>query len=74
MSLYGGMSQGERNRIKTRVRSAMEAQAAIEGRFLGGRPPYGYLLADAGQHPNPDKASSGQRVHQLEPDPASAQY
>jgi site-specific DNA recombinase len=42
MSLYGGMSKGERNRIKTRVRSAMAAQAAIEGRFLGGRPPYGY--------------------------------
>ena len=42
MSLYGGMSKGERNRIKTRVRSAMAAQAAVEGRFLGGRPPYGY--------------------------------
>ena len=41
MSLYGGMSKGERNRIKTRVRSAMAAQAAIEGRFLGGRPPTG---------------------------------
>jgi len=53
MSLYGGMSKGERNRIKTRVRSAMAAQAAIEGRFLGGRPPYGYVLADAGPHPNP---------------------
>ena len=39
MSLYGGMSKGERNRIKTRVRAAMAAQAAIEGRFLGGRPP-----------------------------------
>ena len=29
MSLYGGMSKGERNRIKTRVRSAMSAQAAV---------------------------------------------
>jgi len=36
MSLYGGMSKGERNRIKTRVRAAMASQAAIEGRFLGG--------------------------------------
>ena len=45
MSLYGGMSKGERNRIKTRVRAAMAAQAAIEGRFLGGRPPYGYVIA-----------------------------
>ena len=53
MSLYGGMSQGERNRIKTRVRLAMEAQAAIEGRFLGGRPPYGYLLASRRTTPQP---------------------
>ncbi len=47
------MSKGERNRIKIRVRSAMASQAVTEGRFLGGRPPYGYRLADAGPHPNP---------------------
>ena len=35
MDLYGGMSKGERNRIKIRVRSAMAAQAATEGRLLG---------------------------------------
>ena len=72
MSLYGGMSKGERNRIKTRVRSAMAAQAAIEGRFLGGRPPYGYRLADAGPHPNPAKAAIGLRSKHLEPNPAAA--
>jgi site-specific DNA recombinase len=72
MSLYGGMSKGERNRIKTRVRAAMAAQAAVEGRFLGGRPPYGYVLADAGPHPNPSKAAIGQRLHRLEPDPVAA--
>lgn len=72
MSLYGGMSKGERNRIKIRVRTAMAAQAQHEGRFLGGRPPYGYRLADAGPHPNPGKAAAGQRMHRLEPDPASA--
>lgn len=72
MSLYGGMSKGERNRIKIRVRSAMAAQAQHEGRFLGGRPPYGYLLADAGAHPNPGKAAIGQRLHGLEPDPIAA--
>ena len=53
MSVFGGLSKGERNRIKLRVRAAMSAQAALEGRFLGGRPPYGYRLADAGPHPNP---------------------
>ncbi len=51
MSLYGGMSKGERNRIKIRVRSAMAAQAATEGRFLGGRPPYGYRLIASARTP-----------------------
>ena len=72
MSLYGGMSKGERNRIKTRVRAAMAAQAGVEGRFLGGRPPYGYELADAGPHPNPSKAAIGQRLRRLEPDAVAA--
>ncbi len=72
MNLYGGMSKGERNRIKTRVRTAMAAQAAIEGRYLGGRPPYGYQLVDAGPHPNPAKAAAGQQLHRLEPDPIAA--
>ncbi|WP_461015131.1 recombinase family protein, partial [Streptomyces daliensis] len=34
MSVLGGMSKAERNRIKIRVRSAISAQAKIEGRFL----------------------------------------
>ena len=72
MLLFGGLSKAERNRIKIRVRSAMAAQAKIEGRFLGGRPPYGYRLADAGPHPNPSKAAIGQRLHRLEPDPVAA--
>jgi DNA invertase Pin-like site-specific DNA recombinase len=72
MSVFGGMSKGERNRIKIRVRSAMQAQAKVEGRFLGGRPPYGYRLADAGPHPNPAKAADGKRLHVLELDPVTA--
>ena len=72
MTLFGGMSKGERTRIKTRVRAAMSAQTATEGRFLGGRPPYGYRLADAGEHPHPGKAAVGARLHRLEPDPATA--
>lgn len=72
MSLYGGMSKGERMRIKTRVRSAMAAQAAVEGRFLGGRPPYRYQLIDVGPHPNPAKAADGKRLRRLEPDPIAA--
>ena len=72
MSVFGGMSKGERNRIKIRVTAAMGAQAKDEGRFLGGRPPYGYLIADAGPHPNPAKAADGKRLHKLDLDPEAA--
>ncbi len=73
MSVFGGVSKGERNRIKIRVRTAMAAQAQIEGRFLGGRPPYGYKLIDVGPHLNPAKAADGKRMHQLAIDePAAA--
>ncbi len=72
MSVFGGVSKGERNRIKIRVRTAMAAQAKIEGRFLGGRPPYGYMLVDAGPHPNPAKAADGKRLHRLELDPITS--
>jgi DNA invertase Pin-like site-specific DNA recombinase len=43
MSVFGGMSKGERNRIKIRVKAAMGAQAKNEGRFLGGARPTGTL-------------------------------
>ncbi|GAA2657773.1 recombinase family protein [Streptomyces vastus] len=72
MSVFGGMSKGERNRIKIRVRTAMSSQAQLQGRYLGGRPPYGYQIADSGPHPNPSKAAAGQRIHKLQPDPAAA--
>jgi site-specific DNA recombinase len=72
MSVFGGVSKGERNRIKIRVRTAMAAQAKLEGRYLGGRPPYGYRLADAGPHPNPAKAADGKRLHILAIDPSAA--
>jgi len=59
MSTFGSLSKGERNRIKIRVRTAMATQAQFQGRYLGGRPPYGHLLVDAGPHPNPAKAADG---------------
>lgn len=71
MLLFGGLAKAERNRIRIRVRAAMAAHASA-GRWLGGRPPYGYRLIDAGPHPNPDKAVAGMRLHRLEPDPATA--
>jgi site-specific DNA recombinase len=50
----------------------MAAQAQLEGRFLGGRPPYGYLLIDAGPHLNPAKAADGKRRHALAIDESAA--
>jgi hypothetical protein len=47
----------------------MTALTRGEGRFLGGRPPYGYRLVDAGLHPHPDKAALGVRLHRLDVDP-----
>jgi hypothetical protein len=40
-----------------------------EGRFLGESPPYGYLIADVGPHPNPAGAADGVRIHELDIDP-----
>jgi site-specific DNA recombinase len=50
----------------------MAAQTREQGRYLGGRPPYGYRLADAGPHPNKTHAAWGRGAHKLEPDPATA--
>ena len=72
MSVFGGMSKGERNRIKVRTRTAMASQLNVEGRYQGGRPPYGYRLIDAGPHPHPGKAAEGKRLHRLGPDPVTA--
>ena len=72
MSVFGGVSKGERNRIKIRVRTAMATQAQIEGRYLGGRPPYGYRLIDVGPHPNPAKAADGKRLRALAIDESAA--
>jgi hypothetical protein len=50
----------------------MAAQTLEQGRYLGGRPPYGYRLGDAGPHPNKAHAAWGRRAHKLEPDPDTA--
>ncbi len=72
MLALGWQSKREIIRTKIRVRTAMAAQTREQGRYLGGRPPYGYQLADAGPHPNKAHASWGRRAHRLEPDPQTA--
>ena len=52
MLALGLSSKREIARTRIRVRTAMAAQTREQGRYLGGRPPYGYRLADAGPHPN----------------------
>ncbi len=68
----GWQSKREIIRTKIRVRTAMAAQTREQGRYLGGRPPYGYQLADAGPHPNKAHAAWGRRAHRLDPDPQTA--
>ncbi|HEU5469080.1 MAG TPA: recombinase family protein [Actinophytocola sp.] len=72
--LLGAQSQREVQRSRFRVLAAMRAQTVEQGRYLGGRPPYGYRLVDAGPHPNAAHARWGRRLHRLEPDPAAADH
>jgi DNA invertase Pin-like site-specific DNA recombinase len=73
MSVLGGMSESERQHVQVRVRAAMDAQVINEGRHQGGRAPYGYVVADGGQHPNPRKAAEGYRLRILVVDESSAE-
>ena len=72
MTMLGLSSKRELTRTSSRVRTAMAVQTREQGRYLGGRPPFGYRLGDAGPHPNKVHASWGRRAHRLEPDPATA--
>jgi DNA invertase Pin-like site-specific DNA recombinase len=72
MTHLGLSSKREITRTSIRVRTAMATQTIEQGRYLGGRPPYGYRLGDAGPHPNKAHAAWGRRAHRLEPDPETA--
>jgi DNA invertase Pin-like site-specific DNA recombinase len=51
LMLLGHQSEREVLRFRMRTTTAMRAQARDQDRHLGGRPPYGYRLVDAGPHP-----------------------
>jgi site-specific DNA recombinase len=74
LDLLGVRSLREVSRARYRVIAAMRAQTELQGRHLGGRPPYGYRLVDAGPHPNRADARWGRRLHRLEPDLATAPH
>jgi DNA invertase Pin-like site-specific DNA recombinase len=59
MAMLGLSSKREVTRTSIRVRTAMATQTREQGRYLGGRPPYGYRLGDAGPHPNKAHAAWG---------------
>jgi hypothetical protein len=74
MQVLAAQSQREVVRSRHRTVAAMTAQTVEQGRFLGGRPPYGYRLVDAGPHPNRAHAAWERRCQQLSPDPATAPH
>jgi DNA invertase Pin-like site-specific DNA recombinase len=70
----GARATREVQRDRHRATEAMRVQARDQGRYLGGRPPYGYRLVDAGPHPTPSHARWGRRQQQLDPDPVTAPH
>ncbi|NUT51742.1 MAG: recombinase family protein [Saccharothrix sp.] len=72
LSLLAKRSLTEVLRSRHRVVTAMRMQTVEQGRYLGGRPPYGYRLVDAGPHPNRALARRGVRQQRLVPDPSTA--
>jgi DNA invertase Pin-like site-specific DNA recombinase len=73
-AVLAARSHAEVIRARLRVLIAMRMQTVEQGRYLGGRPPYGYRLVDAGPHPNWALARRGVRLHRLAPDPATAPH
>ncbi|MFJ9712638.1 recombinase family protein [Streptomyces sp. NPDC101234] len=69
MILLGILSKREIARARIQVRTAMTVQTLDQGRYLGGRPPYGYRLVAPGPHPNRTFARRGVRIQRLDVDP-----
>jgi site-specific DNA recombinase len=74
LRMLGIHSRREVQRARFRAKAAMRAQVEGQGRNLGGRPPYGYRLVDAGPHQNKAHARWGRRAQRLDPDPVTGQH
>ena len=72
MSLYGGMSKGERMRIKTRVRSAMAARPRSRDVSSAGGRPTATSSSTPARTRTRAKAALGQQLRRLAPDPVAA--
>jgi DNA invertase Pin-like site-specific DNA recombinase len=69
LALLGILSKREIIRARQRSTSAMAAQVRDQGRYEGGRVPYGLVLVDAGPHPNRRDASRGRQLQRFDLDP-----
>ncbi|WP_158854480.1 recombinase family protein [Saccharothrix deserti] len=71
VKMLGGQSLREVVRARHRAMASMRVQT-LEGRFLGGRAPYGYMLVESGAHPRLADARRGRMTYRLEVDPETA--
>lgn len=72
MDLLGILARREVIRARQRATNAMTVQVLEQGRYEGGRVPYGYQLTDAGPHPNRRLARRGIRLRRFDIDPTAA--
>jgi hypothetical protein len=72
VTLLGILAKREIIRARARTMGAMTALVHDYGRYLGGRPAYGYRLIAAGPHPKRQHAQWGRKLLCLEPNPETA--
>ena len=72
MALLGILSKREIVRARIRTVTSMTILTERQGRFLGGRAPFGYRLVPIRPHPNPTHARWGRMQLGLAPDPTTA--
>jgi DNA invertase Pin-like site-specific DNA recombinase len=72
MALLGILSKREIVRARIRTMTSMTILTEKQGRFLGGRAPFGYRLVPIKPHPNPTHARWGRMQLGLAPDPTTA--
>ena len=72
MALLGILSRREVQRARRRVINAMTVQVSEQGRYEGGRVPYGLRLVEAGPHLNRRLARRGICLQKFDIDPDTA--
>ena len=69
LTLLGILAKREIQRARQRVTHAMTVQVRDQGRWQGGRVPYGLQLVEAGPHPNRADARRGRQLLRFDADP-----